>query len=377
MRFCIGIILAPYNRRVQPVEASQRDPFLDTLRGLALFGILAVNLEWLAGVGMYAALHGSSPSYGLGRAVLAFFLSGKFYTIFSILFGLGLALQYRRFLEAGLDAQRLLRRRLGWLLGIGALHGIFLFEGDILATYALVGLFFLGYLNQTPTLWQVARLLLVGYGLYLSITWLTWDTKAWSGLYNNEVLRTGGFWEITQERLFSWLWGTLAGTFIQGVELLGLFLLGFYLAPRWQTLGPATLWRVVAMGLLVGIPVNLYNAQHPDLQPMRGLGGLAFALVYMALFRLAWPRLGWLHSLQYAGRMPLSNYLLQSAVMSTVFYGYGLGLYGQLHPLWFPLIAAGFVALQVILSRWWLERFGRGPLEALWRSFTYRAGSRA
>lgn len=359
---------------MQPLPAQARAPFLDALRGLALVGILAVNLELLAGVGMYAALHGVSTGYTVGREILAFFFSGKFYTIFSILFGLGLALQYRRFSEAGLDALGLLRRRLGWLLGLGALHGVLLFEGDILATYALVGLFALRYLTQPPPPGLALGFLGLGYGIYLVIVRLTWNTEDWSGLYSNEIFRTGSYWAVTSERLFNWLWGTLAGTFIQGVELLGLFLLGMYLAPRWQTLGPATLWQVVAVGLLIGIPVNLYNAQHPDLQPLRGLGGLAFALVYMALFRLLWPRLGWLHNLQYAGRMPLSNYLLQSLVMSTVFYGYGLGLYGQVNPLWFPAIAVGFVGLQVALSRWRLARFGQGPLERLWRSFTYRSG---
>ncbi|MCX7601538.1 MAG: DUF418 domain-containing protein [Meiothermus sp.] len=357
---------------MQPLPSLERDPFLDALRGFALVGILAVNLEIFAGVGLYAALHGAWPGYLLGREVLAFFFSGKFYTIFSILFGLGLALQHRRFVEAGLDAQKLLRRRLGWLLGVGALHGVFLFEGDILAAYALVGLFALRYLGRPHRPAQIALLLLAGYALYFLLTFFTRDSAVWNELYNNEVMRTGGFWAVSLERFSFWFSGTLLGVLIQGVELLGLFLLGMYLAPRWQTYGPTVLWRVVAAGLLVGIPANLYNAAHPELQPLRGLGGLAFALVYMALFRLLWPRLGWLQGLRYAGRLPLSNYLLQSAVMSTVFYGYGLGLYGTVHPLWFPAIAVGFVALQVALSRWWLARFGQGPLERLWRDFTYR-----
>jgi uncharacterized protein len=94
-------------------------------------------------------------------------------------------------------------------------------------------------------------------------------------------------------------------------------------------------------------------------------------VVYAGLIRLYWDRLRWLHPLQYAGRMPLTNYMLQSLVMSTVVYGYGLGLYGQVSPLWFPLIAVGFVALQVLLSWIWLKRFHQGPLERLWRKYTY------
>lgn len=359
---------------MQPLPSVERDVFLDAVRGLALVGILAVNLEHLAGVGLYATRHGVTESYLLGREVLAFFFSGKFYTIFSILLGLGLALQYQRFLAAGQKALFLLRRRLGWLLGLGALHGIFLFDGDILGTYAIVGLFALRYLGRSPRLWDIAGFLLAGYVLLGWFSTSLRDQMPIPG--SSEVFMNGSFWEVSGERLETWLYNTPLASLVFGAELVGLFLLGMYLAPRWQTLGPATLWRVVAVGLLIGIPVNLYNAQHPDLQPLRGLGGLAFALVYMALFRLYWPRLGWLHNLQFVGRMPLSNYLLQSAAMSTVFYGYGLGLYGQVHPLWFPVIAVSFVALQVILSRWWLARFGRGPLERLWRSFTYRTGPR-
>lgn len=356
---------------MQPLPPVQRDTFLDALRGLALVGILAVNLEHLAGVGLYATQHGASESYILGREMLAFFFSGKFYTIFSILFGLGLALQYQRFVAANQNALALLRRRLVWLLGLGALHGIFLFDGDILGTYAILGLFALRYLGQAHRLLDIAKFLLAGYVLLWWFSTFLRHQMPIPG--SNEVFMKGSFWEVSGARLEAWLYNTPLASLVFGVELVGLFLLGMYLAPRWQTLGPATLWQVVAVGLLIGIPVNLYNAQHPDLQPLRGLGGLAFALVYMALFRLLWPRLGWLHNLQYAGQMPLSNYLLQSAVMSTVFYGYGLGLYGQVNPLWFPAIAVGFVTLQVALSRWWLARFGQGPLERLWRSFTYRS----
>lgn len=332
-------------------------------------GILAVNLEHFAGVGMHTTLHGVSESYTLGREILAFFFSGKFYTIFSILLGLGLALQYQRFVAAGLDARALLRRRLWWLLGLGALHGIFLFDGDILGTYAILGLFALRYLGQEHRLLDIAKFLLAGYVL---LWWFTTSLRNQMPIpASTEVFRNGGFWEVSGARLETWLYNTPLASLVFGVEIVGLFLLGMYLASRWQAISPTTLWQVVALGLLVGVPVNLYNAQHPDLQPLRGLGGLAFALVYMALFRLLWPRLGLLQSLHYAGRMPLTNYLLQSVAMSLLFYGYGLGLYGQVSPAWFPLIAVGFVALQVVFSWGWLQHFRQGPTEWLWRRFTY------
>jgi len=351
------------------VQPQSREPFLDAVRGLALVGILAVNLEHFAGVELYATLHGEGSDYTLGRQILAFFFSGKFYTIFSILFGLGLALQYRRLVAAGLAANVLLKRRLGWLLGLGALHGIFLFEGDILGTYALVGLFALRYLSREVRPVDIGKFLLLGYALWWGITSALPDRV---GVFpHSEVFLQGSFWEVSRTRLEAWLYNTPLSALLFGAELVGLFLLGMYLAPRWQHLGPVLLWRVVAAGLLVGVPVNLYNALHPDLQPLRGLGGLCFAPVYLVLSRLFWDRLGWLHHLRYAGRMPLTNYLLQSAVMSTVFYGYGLGLYGQVSPIWFPMVAVGFVWIQAGVSRWWLAHRQQGPLEALWRQFTY------
>jgi uncharacterized protein len=355
---------------VQPLPPVQRDTFLDAVRGLALGGILAVNLEHFAGAGMYATLHGLSENYTRGREILAFFFSGKFYTIFAILFGLGLALQYQRFVMAGLDARALLRRRLGWLLGLGALHGIFLFDGDILGTYAILGLFALRYLGQEHRLLDIGKFLLGGYILLFWFAILLRDQMPTPG--SGEVFLTGSFWQVTGVRLETWLFNTPLASLVFGAEIVGLFLLGVYLAPRWNTIGPATLWQVVALGLLVGIPVNLYNALHFDTQPLRGLGGLSFALAYLALFRLLWPRLGRMQALHYAGRMPLSNYLLQSVAMSLLFYGYGLGWFGQVSPFWFPAIAAGFVVFQVLLSRWWLQRFAQGPLEWLWRKFTYR-----
>lgn len=352
-----------------PLPSVQRDTFLDAVRGLALLGILAVNLEHFAGVGHYAHLHGITESYTLGREILVFFFSGKFYTIFAILFGLGLALQYQRFSASDLNAQALLRRRLWWLLGLGALHGIFLFHGDILGTYAILGLFILRYLGRDHQLWGIGRFLLAGYLLlFLFATAL----REYMPIPGSEEVFLGSFWQVTEFRLATWLVNTPLSVLLFGPEIIGLFLLGVYLASRWQNITPSMLWKVVLVGLLLGIPVNLYNTLYPNFPPLRGLGGLCFALVYLALLRLFWLRLRWLHGLRFAGQMPLSNYLLQSLVMGLLFYGYGLGLYGQLNPIWFPLFATGFVTLQVLLSWWWLQHFQQGPVEWLWRRFTYR-----
>jgi len=348
--------------------ARERDAFLDALRGFALFGILVVNLEAFADP-FYSVSHSGEPLDDLGRAIITFFYSGKFYTIFATLFGLGLAWQAARLRARGLDPQPVLRRRLRWLLGAGAVHGIVLFSGDILGTYAVLGLFALRYLERP-------HLLRSGLAYYAFGVALLAGLSFWFGARgvspDAAVYASGSFAEVSRVRLWDWLWNT-GWSVALGFEIVGLMLFGFYLFEHWQRFSAVALRRAILLGLVLGIPVNAYDvwAGPHYLEPLRGLGGLAFAVVYAGLIRLYWDRLRWLHPLQYAGRMPLTNYLLQSLVMSTVFYGYGLGLYGQVSPLLFPLIAVGFVALQVLLSRWWLERLGQGPLERLWRNYTY------
>ncbi|PZA07825.1 MULTISPECIES: DUF418 domain-containing protein [unclassified Meiothermus] len=357
--------------------ARERDAFLDALRGFALFGILAVNLEAFADP-FYSVAHSGEPMSDLGRAIITFFYSGKFYTIFATLFGLGLAWQASRLRARGLDPKPVLRRRLLWLLGAGAVHGTLLFSGDILGTYAVLGLFALRYHPAVATKAHHERshLLRTGLAYYTVGIALLAGLSFWfgpGGVSPDAAIYAGGsFAEVSRARLWDWLWNT-GSSIVLGFELVGLMLFGFYLFEHWQRFSAATLRRGILLGLVLGIPVNAYDVwvKPSYLEPLRGLGGLAFALVYACLIRLYWDRLCWLHLLQYAGRMPLTNYLMQSLVMSTVFYGYGLGLYGQVSPLLFPLIAAGFVALQVSFSRVWLERFPQGPVEWLWRKYTY------
>lgn len=345
----------------------QRDPFIDTLRGVALFGILVVNLKAFADP-YWGYPRSGIPLDDLGRMLISFLFSGKFYTIFAALFGLGLAWQAAKLRARGLDPKPLLRRRLWWLFGVGAIHGIFLFSGDILAAYALLGLLALRYLDSNP-----ARPALVWYALGTALSlWYTLATPR-TGPASDFSYAVSSYGQMTLTRLWEWGYGLGFQVFLVGPEILGLMLFGIYLYPRWQQLEAPTLRHWMGFGLVLGVLGSGLNVRLEPvyLEPLRGLGGLGLALFYACGLRLYWNHLGWLHPLRYAGQMPLTNYLLQSAVMSTLFYGYGLGLYGRVSPFWFPLIGVVFLGFQVGLSRVWLERYGQGPMERLWRNYTY------
>lgn len=351
-----------------PPNTSKRDPFIDTLRGVALFGILVVNLEAFADP-FWGYSRSNNPHDDLGRALITFWFSGKFYTIFAALFGLGLAWQAAKLRARGLDPKPLLRRRLWWLFWVGAIHGIFLFSGDILATYALLGLFVLRYLDSAKP--GSSGLVYYAVGALLGLLYIFGTPRLGAG--PDFSYAVGSYGQMTLTRLWEWGYGLGFQVLLIGPEIVGLMLFGFYLYPRWQQLDGPTLRRWMWIGLVVGASASALNVwwEPVYLEPLRGPGGLGFAVFYACGLRLYWNRLGWLHGLHYAGQMPLSNYLLQSAVMSTLFYGYGLGLYGRVSPIWFPVIAAVFVGLQGWFSRAWLGRYGQGPLERLWRSYTY------
>jgi uncharacterized protein len=166
--------------------------------------------------------------------------------------------------------------------------------------------------------------------------------------------------------------------------------IGFFLLGRWliatgklsrPTENETWLRRWRAVGLLAGLPVAaaavwLMHGQDmmvPSLRVAAGMTLVSVASVFVPLGYLSWVTLGWrrLHFLAPAGRMALTNYLLQSLLWTWVFFGYGLGLWGEIPRAAQVPLALVFFAAQILFSRWWLERFRFGPAEWLWRSLTY------
>lgn len=402
------------NDEVAVAPVRDRIELLDALRGFALLGILLVNIRAWSGWFTLSdaeknALTGGADGVWWFNFALAAVLEGKFYTIFSFLFGLGFALQLSRLESRGVQGVAVYRRRLLILLGFGLLHMSLVWEGDILALYALLGM-----LLPSVRGWSDGRLLSVAVALILlpvagvaavhelgikpdlglpdlgnrlfvmlggdpaqEKTWLLRDDwrsyLAWH--LSGPPFRIGGFFETWRipKVLAIMLIGVWAGRRLVGGRLVE---------------DRRLLRRVALAGFLIGIPANIAFALTGGLEQddygkvfaatvFYALGVVPLGLAYAASFALVWSRARRL-LVHFAapGRMALTNYLSHSVLGIIIFYGLGFGLYRSVGAWAFSAIALLIFAVQMLLSRLWLSRFQQGPMEALWRRLTYGARQR-
>ena len=388
----------------------ERIELVDALRALALAGILQVNIQsfaWGAGDPLGFFAEPPRPADAAVHLLLGTFVSTKFLSIFAFLFGLGFALQWRslrRRLPAA-DARAAYRRRLWFLLALGLAHGALLYYGDILAAYALIGFLLLHYAGRRP-----AVLLAAARGWWLGFAALTVASTAaiealrhafppqddparvpgWA-LERLAVYTQGGYLEQIGPRLADYqsVLGTMA--LLAVPQIMGLFLLGAIAGRLGWLARPqrhAGLWRAAAWIGAAALPfaaagawLNFVAMRDSPGDPtsvgyaLQNVGALA-ACLYVALFvRLQqWPPVrrlvGWLAP---AGRMPLSNYVVQSLAMGLLLSGWGFALGASASRVELALLALLIAGVQIAASRAWVGRFGQGPLEALWRRATYGA----
>ena len=388
---------------VAPVHPQERIEIIDVLRGLSVLGILLINILSFAG---YHQIRGTGT---VDRAVVLFvkfIAQAKFYTLFSFLFGWGAAVQMARAAQRGRRFAPLYVRRLLSLLLIGLLHAIFIWSGDILVTYAILGFLLLLFRTRSDKTLLVAATICLLIPVAISTpgpaeTFREAYAQATESLrqemmvghYSN-VYGEGNYLEATLHRVRELRYG-YSGAIYWAPHVLGMFLLGLYAGRRriFHNIPrhPPFFRKVMWWGLILGLPLNLVFVLvlgWPTLVPpayydlatrgARTIGGSALCLSYISavvlLFHYRQPRSRWrrmLHSLAPVGRTALSNYLLQSVVCTLVFYGYGLGLYRKLGAAITPILAIIVYRAQVALSNWWLQRFQFGPVEWLWRSLIY------
>ena len=391
---------------MSPVAPGERIDVLDALRGAALFGIIAANMRGFNGpLADYFrhTLMWTDPTSRVAQAFVNVFIQGKFITLFAFMFGIGFAIQMERADRRGATSRMFYVRRLAVLLLFGIVHFVFVWWGDILAPYALMGFLLLLFRNRSQKAilrWSAAlyawpiilsALLLVLHSAGVRIPspppTTAEELQRIIGVYG-----TGTYAEIVRQNVKEAPFMAFGLIFFYP-RILGIFLFGLWV---WREgivrdLPSRTdmLRRCQKHGLWVGvlfnlIGVGLVEAFHPDPMTPSILGlviGLAFSLglpagslFYASTLVLLWQKVQWrprLRPFAAVGRMALSNYLLQSLVCTTLYYSWGFGLYGRVGPLlgFVPTIA--IYSAQVVFSVWWLRRFSTGPMEWLWRRLTY------
>ena len=391
------------NEKPGPVPLGGRIRELDILRGFALFGVLLVNLRFIGSPHLYwehADVEGRWPGFPDRAAewLIQVFVVAKFLSLFSFLFGLGFAIMMRRAGEKETSFAPIYSRRLLALLGFGLLHSLLLWYGDILATYAVLGFLMLAFRGRSErSLLAWATIALLVPIVLTAAAGALGDSGPQSGsddqLRNQAMAaesirayRSKDFGEIMARRV-----GDLSMAYAQTAPFFtfnfAMFLLGLYAGRRGIfddiTGHLGLLRRVRRWGLVLGVAGNLLAVL-----ALRYLGpGVAFLGVLA--FSFGAPALGFFYGSSVVllaqrerwrrclgpvaaiGRTALSNYILQSLIATTLFYGYGLGLYARWGPATDIPLAIGIYSLEMALSVGWLRRFRFGPLEWVWRSLTY------
>lgn len=382
-------------------DAPPREGTVDALRGFALFGILVVNIASFASAHYAIGLPDPLAASAGGRwavFVRSMLFESKFYLLFSFLFGYSFTLQMQAAERAGAAFVPRMARRLAtlWLLGLA--HAVLLYQGDILTTYAVLGAVLLmlrrradGFLLRAAAALVLATALLwAAFSLLLSL-WLDGAALDMRGAYAEAAAALAAYrgtpaTVVAQHlRDLSQIWWITV--LVQAPNALAMFCAGC-VAGRRRLLADAgahraLLRRMVRWGLAVGLPgAAFYAASSLRLDDTaRVYHGLAATLLTAPFLSAAYaaglvlllgtpggrPLEAWLAP---AGRMALTNYLLQSLVCAWLFLAYGLRWIGSTGPLAAMAIACAIFACQLLWSRWWMARFAYGPVEWLLRAVT-------
>jgi uncharacterized protein len=397
---------------LQPVSASERIQYVDVLRGFALYGVLLANIIWTAhDVVLTPSAARELPTYAFDRVVkylVVFFVDGKFITLFSFLFAVGFTIQMRRALQRGVSGISTYARRASVLMVIGVVHLVFVWFGDILFAYGVLGFLLLSMRN-----WRPGRPMLVVACLLILFTRATFVSVQHAATHGQSPQTVAAHpTEATQRRTLaafqagypsvirqnaSIYWNDLfrAGIFVALLgEVFGRFLIGLYVGSRGYIDAIddrlPMLRRALPWLLLIGV---LGNGVSVASEWVRGAFGLSTHSVWLVALRppieagvvclSASYAIGialLLRSARWApvvarlapvGRMALTNYLTQSLVFLFVLTGTGLGLIGHIGASVCLAITLVLFALQIAFSNWWLRHFRLGPAEWLWRSLSY------
>ena len=369
----------------------KRDVTPDVLRGFALLGILVVNIQFMG----LSSAEGARGDWTLGFAngsatfIIASIFAGKFYLLFSFLFGYS-----SNYIIRGERANRTrwIKRCLV-LIALGALHFTFLWHGDIIFIYGVFGLLLIPFFfraDQTLKIWtrvvffaSSTLILLVGALVYISERYFPEESyQALMDSKLDEVLINGTFQDSISARLELWIYNISTGIFLQGGLAFAAFLLGLRLARSQFLSSPIDTKknsRLMKIGLLLGAPIQIVSAailvlNEQSAEPSEAIHVLALFVSFIAAPLLSMFYVGLIRKLveekshlvlwiKPAGKVSLTIYISQSVITSMIFAPWGLGLFQDLDTWQVLLLAFGIWLLLVYLASIWLKRFKQGPLE--------------
>jgi uncharacterized protein len=392
-----------------PVTAGERIVSMDVLRGFAVLGILVMNIQAFSMIGA-AYLNPSAFGSLEGANYLVWYLSHlfadqKFMTIFSMLFGAGIVLMWERAQAVGRKSTGLHYRRMLWLMVFGLLHAYLLWYAEILFVYGFCGLFVYWFRKLRPAPLLVVGLIVLSVAPALSLmagyTMPFWpeeqlhemEAQAWNlppEAVANEISNYQGNWSQQMQSRVPAALGMHTGAFIfwsfwraTGLMLIGmaLFKFGIFSAAGTRRF----YWTAVVLAIVVGLPIVMYGA-HRNFAAGWDMTRFFFGGIpnyWGSLF----VSMGWVSVIMLAckdkilskvrsaladvGRMALTNYMMQTLICTTIFYGHGFGYFGEISRVGQILVVFAVWAFLIPFSVIWLRHFRFGPFEWLWRTLSY------
>ena len=404
-----------YNlQKPEPTQTQERIEVLDVIRGIALLGILIANMSFFSSPALYLEVLGINLWTGFWNetttSFINLFVQGKFYSIFSFLFGLGFAIFFERAIAKTTRPNLLFNKRLLILLGFGLFHAFFVWYGDVLVTYALVGFLLPLFFYRKPKtllIWVFSlfvSLIIVSAIVFGAIAILKSTDEAilaevlqpfFANIQNSidssfAAYSQGTFAEIMTQRIADTLF-IYSQIFASVFIILPLFLLGLYagktkifqnIETNLNKIKKICIWSFVigfsmsvvkfwSKNMMAGDIFSFYSVSFYGAGIFGDTGLALFIISLIVLLYHKGRSMFIFKPLANVGRMALSNYLLQSIICTIIFYSYGFGLYGNVSPALSLVLVIFIFIFQIFISKYWLERFRFGPVEWIWRSGTY------
>jgi uncharacterized protein len=392
--------------RAETTLLNARIDAVDALRGFALAGIVVAHMieQFIAAPRPAAAwIVESNLIDNVVNIASVLLVTGKFYSMFAILFGMSFAVMMQGAATRGEDFSWRFVWRLVILFGFGFLHAL-IYRGDILTLYTLIGAI-LPFFYRVPNrwLWALAILLFAGAGRFAfyfatgsaSLLGYPLDPSTPEIIAYVKLLQTGSFMDVIYENFshgFASKYDFVFGVFGRAYTTIGYFIVGLWLVrsgivydlASHARLFKRAFWTGLAGAIIFTVGMGVAFSQLPQPVDFATVPALLAITVYdfasisttvclMSGFLLLYLKSphSWLRHFVPYGRVALTAYITQSMIGVVIFHGWGLGLLGRLHDWQTLLLAIVVIAVQTQLARWWLVRFRYGPLEWVWRCATW------